>query len=107
MSNPRISATLAALKKKEGAVFAPFLKHEKAAKAKRTKWSCDYMRNRRKSDPAFKLLQGLRGRLYKALRATGAVKSTVTTRMLGCSIAELMDYLATFFAPGMSWENHG
>ncbi len=56
------------------------------------------------SDPAFKLLQRLRGRLYQALKGTN--KSIATRVLLGCSIESLKAHIEQQFAEGMGWHNH-
>lgn len=52
-----------------------------------------------------KLAQALRNRLRKALKTNAKKGSAV--KDLGCSIAELKQYLEAQFQPGMTWENHG
>lgn len=65
----------------------------------------DYIRERYKSDPIFKLSRLMRGRLNMALRINQKAGSAI--RDLGCSIEELKSYLESKFEPGMSWDNHG
>jgi len=62
-------------------------------------------RERRKTDPQFRLKHNLRTRLHHALK--GSNKSASTMALLGCSIVHLKDYLAMRFLPGMTWENQG
>ena len=59
------------------------------------------------ADKEYRIRLMLRVRLRSALKAQSARKAGKTYEMLGMSAAELMDYLATLFAPGMSWDNHG
>tara|TARA_B110000008_G_scaffold43335_2_gene40945 strand:- start:6326 stop:6991 length:666 start_codon:yes stop_codon:yes gene_type:complete len=63
------------------------------------------LRERRKTDPQFRLARNLRSRLRKALK--GKNKSASTISLLGCSIPHLKDHLEKQFLPGMTWENHG
>ena len=67
----------------------------------------EYRRRRLASDPTFKLLARLRGRLGDALRATGARKSARTLALLGCDVPMLKQWLAAKFSTGMTWENYG
>lgn len=91
--------------------MAPFRAEQEAARKRSNQLASAYIQKRRREEPAFVLLSRLRCRLYAAVRNQMVPKprnnTSVTKRMLGCSVAELMDYLATFFAPGMSWENFG
>jgi len=60
---------------------------------------------RRKKDPAFKILTILRSRILDVLR--GHSKSDTTISMLGCTIEELWIHLERKFTKGMTKENHG
>lgn len=53
----------------------------------------------------YKLGRRLRTRLYHALHGQCRHGSAITD--LGCSVAELKQYLAAKFQPGMTWENYG
>ena len=66
-----------------------------------------YEKERKKSDPEFKLAKTLRSRLNSALNRKNAIKSTKTLDLIGCSTSFLMEYLAAKFTDGMTWENHG
>ncbi len=66
-----------------------------------------YVRERRASDPAFKLLCSLRARVRSAMRATGQRKHASTRELLGCTVVELWVHLETLFQPGMTRANHG
>ena len=63
------------------------------------------LRERRKTDPQFRLAHNLRSRLRKALK--GKNKSASTMTLLGCSIPHLKDHLEKQFIPGMTWANQG
>ena len=60
---------------------------------------------RRKKDPAFKILTILRGRIRQALK--GYNKSDLTVKLLGCNIEEFWIHLEKKFTKGMTRENHG
>lgn len=81
-------------------------------RAKRNEMRRNGNRNRLHSerfqaDKKYRIECMLRRRLQLALKAQSARKAGKTYEMLGISAAELMDYLATMFKPGMSWDNHG
>jgi hypothetical protein len=62
-------------------------------------------KERRETDPNYKLRINLRGRIYKAL--VGLVKSDTTKNLLGCDIEFLRKYLESKFQEGMTWDNYG
>ena len=64
-------------------------------------------RRRRKSDPLFKLIDNVRGRLGVFLRASKIRKTNRTFTMVGCTPEFLKEYLEKKFKPGMTWKNHG
>lgn len=61
-----------------------------------------HFRTRRQTDPVYRLIVDVRGRINYALR--GKAKLGRTAELLGCSIAFYRDYLTKLFLPGMSWE---
>lgn len=70
-------------------------------------YNTNYFKNRRNSDPVFKL----RGRVSTFIRASlkrngGTKDSSIKTR-LPYSILELKEHLEKQFEPWMTWENHG
>jgi len=67
----------------------------------------EYERNRKLTDPEFKLLKTLRSRLGCALKRQNISKNNATVELLGCSVSFLKGYLETKFTEGMTWENHG
>ncbi len=63
-------------------------------------------RNKRyKIDINYKLIELLRGRLYKALKNNW--KKGKTIELLACSIEELKKHLESKFTEGMNWKTHG
>jgi len=70
----------------------------------------EYIRNKLKTDPCFKIAHALRHRLNEALKTSQKVGSAV--RDLGCTIEELKQRLESMFYPNletgeiMTWENH-
>jgi len=64
-----------------------------------------YHKNRKKIDPAYKIIVNLRTRLHHALQ--GKTKSSHTITLLGCTPKELRVHLEKQFTPGMTWKNYG
>ena len=66
-----------------------------------------YEKNRKLTDPEFKLLKTLRSRLNSAVRSQNAHKNVRTLDLTSCSTNFLMNYLQAKFTEGMTWQNHG
>jgi hypothetical protein len=64
-------------------------------------------RERRKTDVMFVLAATLRCRVRNALRQQSCRKGDKTIDLVGCTVAEFMDWLESKFLPGMTWENRG
>jgi hypothetical protein len=60
---------------------------------------------RRMQEPAYRLQNALRARLYDALQ--GKRKTAPTLEMLGCTTKELRVYIEGLWQEGMTWENYG
>lgn len=69
-------------------------------------WVNTYTKERRKTDPLFKLVCSLRIRLWVVLTQGQTVKTSNMGRYLGCTLEELKTYLEKQFKPGMTWDNH-
>ena len=67
----------------------------------------EYEKERKKTDPTFKLLKTLRSRLSNAIKNKGGKKCNTTINLTGCDIPFLKGYLEAKFKEGMTWENHG
>lgn len=65
----------------------------------------DYIKQKRKSDPLFRLKHSLRANLNNALR--GRSKGQRTLDYLCMSIDEFKTYIENQFTEGMNWENYG
>jgi len=65
----------------------------------------EYKRQRRITNPSYKLTERLRNSLYLALKSNSKTSSALT--LLGCSIDDLKSKLEGMFAFGMDWSNHG
>jgi hypothetical protein len=62
-----------------------------------------YMKNRRKNDINFKILDCLRSRINKFIKN----KSKRSLELTGCNIDNLKKHLESKFLDGMSWDNYG
>jgi hypothetical protein len=80
-------------------------KRKSAALPKSKARRAQYVVDRLKTDPLFRLSRGLRTRLGAALHDDKKGGSAI--RDLGCTIAELKIWLESQFAPEMTWENRG
>lgn len=67
----------------------------------------DYFRHRRANDPAFRIAQNLRKRLWEAVKAGSTGKAASTMELTGCTLPELTQHLESQFTDGMNWENYG
>jgi hypothetical protein len=71
-----------------------------------------YRKNRRKSDPIFRLVSNMRTRLHAFLKAKKIRKYKATFKIIGCSPEFLKEYLEKQFHQHpktkevMTWENH-
>ena len=78
---------------------------ENANPEKVREYKRNYTKEKRATDPTFKLIESLRTRLYQAVR--GINKSGSAVKDLGCTAGELRTHLESQFTEGMNWENHG
>lgn len=62
-------------------------------------------RERRATDPEFRLRHNIRSRIGMALR--GKRKSGSAIALLGCTVEDAKRHIEAQFLPGMSWENWG
>lgn len=63
------------------------------------------LKERRKTDVAFKLAHNLRRRMRGAVKRNQKAGSAVAD--LGCSIVQFKQYIESKFRDGMSWNNYG
>lgn len=66
-----------------------------------------YKKERRATDPIFKISSLIRTSIGEAFRLNGYGKKTKTNTILGCSFDELKQHLESQFLPWMNWDNHG
>ena len=78
-----------------------FLKNKEKIKEHKKLWA----REKRRTDPVWRLIRSQRERINHALN--GIVKSKTTMELIGCTINELWKHLEFKFQPGMTRQNHG
>lgn len=69
--------------------------------------SCDYVLERQKTDPIFRLELRCRKRVWAAFFESGYSKKTKTFKMIGLNRHDLAQYIESKFEEGMTWENYG
>lgn len=79
--------------------------YENLRKADRKEYFRNYQKNRRASDPSFRIGRNLRKRIWKVLKLN--LKSDSCDALLGCSYEELKGHIESKFEDGMSWDNYG
>ena len=72
---------------------------------KRKAYTKAYRKNRRQTDPVYKLHKNLSSGFCNWIK--GNQKTCRTEQYVGCTYQELLDHLESQFDEGMSWENHG
>ena len=70
-------------------------------KDKHIKRSTNYTKQRRKTDPLFRIILNMRNMMNRA------IKTKRTEEILGCSFNELKQHLEDQFTEGMTWDNYG
>ena len=81
--------------------------YRKANKQKFKEYFKEYSKQRRKTDPLYKLKSNLRIRTYQAFRNKGYSKNTKTQEMLGVDWEVTKQHIEKQFKKGMSWDNYG
>ena len=66
-----------------------------------------YEKNRRITDPLYRLARAIRVRTNSAINRNGFTKKSSLTEYLGCSFEEFKIYIELNFQDGMNWNNHG
>ena len=76
-------------------------------KEKITKYKSEYQRNRRLTDPVFKLKYVVGRMIRNSLKCKGLSKNKKSIDILGCDIEFFKSYLEERFTDEMTWENYG
>lgn len=71
------------------------------------KYKRDYERNRRATDPKYRLGVRTRTAVWQLLKERDITKTNKTFNLLGYSIDDLMVHLESLFTDGMTWDNYG
>lgn len=67
----------------------------------------EYLRQKRATDPHFRLVKNLRSRVQDAVKGSGTRKVSRTKDLLGCSFEFFRGWIESKFERGMSWQNYG
>lgn len=67
----------------------------------------EYAKNRRATDPVYKLKCNIRKLIGNSLFKKGFKKNTKTNIILGCSYEQFIIHLENQFTDGMQWDNYG
>jgi hypothetical protein len=67
----------------------------------------EYQKNRKLTDPIFKLNYSIRARINSFIKNKKIKKNNKTFEIVGCTPIELKEHLEKKFTEGMSWGNHG
>jgi hypothetical protein len=67
----------------------------------------EYKKNKKQSDPQFKIKYLLRLRLLDALKRENVTKRHSALQLLGCEVSTLKQHLESKFDNTMNWSNHG
>jgi hypothetical protein len=76
-------------------------------KDKEYKRNYEYYKNKKLTDPIFKLSCNLRTRIFCFLTDKNIKKTNSTSTIVGCDKEKLKIYLEKKFTDGMNWENYG
>lgn len=69
------------------------------------KTSRDYVRNKRRNDPVYKIRCNISTLIQNGIRNRGFSKKTKTSKILGCDYDFFKKYIENKFKDGMTWEN--
>lgn len=67
----------------------------------------NYMKNKRRTNPLFKLSTNIRNLIKNSFIKRRCVKSNKTSEILGCSFQEFYDHIESKFDDKMRWDNYG
>ena len=82
-------------------------KYREENKDKIKEYAKIYLKNRRKTDPFFKLKDNLKNSIRKKLKSNGFKKLSKTEQILGCTFDEFKQHIESLWEPWMNWENRG
>ena len=76
-------------------------------KEKISEFQNGYIKQRKKTDPLFKLKCNTRALIYQSIKNKGYSKKSKTANILGCDYETFKAHLENQFTKGMSWSNQG
>jgi hypothetical protein len=76
-------------------------------KDKKNEYIRNYRKNRRLSDPVFKITESMRSRLIRYFKSNNLTKHNKTFNLVGITPENLRHYLESKFLDGMNWDNYG
>ena len=93
--------------KKVVAIYAQTDKGKANGSRDRKEYFAEYTRERRDTDPLFKLSHNTRVQIGNSFRNGGFNKKSKTAEILGCSFEEFHSHIESQFTDGMSWDLMG
>jgi hypothetical protein len=83
--------------------------YQKENQTKRVEYNNSYVKKRKKEDPLFHFIQGVRCNVSQSFirGLKGITKTKKTEKILGCSIEDFIKYIESLFQEGMSFNNYG
>lgn len=84
------------------------IKEYRLLNSEKTKvYNKDYFKNRRYTDPLFKLTTNIRNRIKHYIKTNNITKNNKTFDIVGCSPEFLKEHIEKQFTEGMSWTRYG
>lgn len=83
-----------------------YLKSEKT-KERKKEYNKVYIKNKRYTDPIFKLKHSIRTLISNSINNRGYNKNSKTKVILGCTFEEFKQHIESNFEPWMNWNNYG
>ena len=76
-------------------------------KEKINKYKNEWTKNKKLTDPLYKLKTSIRTSIYIALKRNGYTKKSKSNDILGCSFEYFKSHIESLWQPWMNWINHG
>jgi hypothetical protein len=76
-------------------------------KEKINKYKNEWTKNKKLTDPLYKLKTSIRTSIYIALKRNGYTKKSKSYEILGCSFEHFKSHIESLWEPWMNWTNHG
>lgn len=72
-----------------------------------TAWKREYEKNKRASDPMYRVISTTRSRISMFCKSIQVNKNWNTLSAIGCGREDFKVYIESLFAEGMNWSNYG